>query len=483
MLPLLLAMLGGCYNDKGNYEYKAVPKVTVTGIKSSYTFSVSSTQVIRPQISYEGAEITNPAYTWRVGRQVIGEEKDLEFEVFGLPVRAGQFSEFVITDMDTGVEYSTLFTVDVESEFQSGWVILADDGDRSALHYMRDDGEFYPDIYRESNNGQELSPKPFALAEHFLPWSYDLGQIFVACQGGPEYSVELDGNTFQRVVATREEFVGDMPAGFSPMNMCCVSNYDYLVSDGKLYVRHVQESYDALYQDGLFPNFPVPGDYRLSGWFTRGSLMFSNDAIMFDEVSQSYVLVRDGEISRFDYVNDPNQKFVPYEMGKRVLDGGPTSTATPVDHYVTFLRDDSDGTVYVHRFYFTGWSAKAYRSTSEEIFPMPEIIGDDSRFAVCQNRPYVYISSGTVLYIYNYNDNTVRQVKDFGQQIRDIAICRANYERLGMALENSSDPSTSDFMEVNVSIAEEGRVVMSRTGIAGRAVDVIYKLGGQWTTY
>ena len=36
------------------------------------------------------------------------------------------------------------------------------------------------------------------------------------------------------------------------MRMNCVTNYDYLISNGKLYVRNIQASYDALYQDGLF---------------------------------------------------------------------------------------------------------------------------------------------------------------------------------------------------------------------------------------
>ena len=53
----------------------------------------------------------------------------------------------------------------------------------------------------------------------------------MACQKGPEYSVELDGNSLKKMVATKEEFVGGMPADFKPMSMNCVSNYDYLVSN------------------------------------------------------------------------------------------------------------------------------------------------------------------------------------------------------------------------------------------------------------
>ena len=64
-----------------------------------------------------------------------------------------------------------------------------------------------------------------------------------------------------------------------------ILNYDYLVSNGKLYVRYVEASNGAMYQDGLFPNFPYQGDfpYELSQWTTRGNLLFSNEVIGFDK--------------------------------------------------------------------------------------------------------------------------------------------------------------------------------------------------------
>ena len=74
--------------------------------------------------------------------------------------------------------------------------------------------------------------------EHWLPTSEEIGQIFVACQDGPEYSVELDGNTFSKMVATKDEFVGDAPKDFKPMRMNCVTNYDYLISKD-VYKRQV----------------------------------------------------------------------------------------------------------------------------------------------------------------------------------------------------------------------------------------------------
>ena len=68
------------------------------------------------------------------------------------------------------------------------------------------------------------------------------------------------------------------------------------------------------------------------------------------------------------------------------------------------------------------------------MFPKPEIIDEKTKFAFCQNRPYVYIASGNTLYVYNHKDNTVKTLRDdFGRPIRDIAVCPTNYERLGIS--------------------------------------------------
>lgn len=311
----------------------------------------------------------------------------------------------------------------------------------------------------------------------------------MACQNGPEYSVELDGSSLKKMVATKEEFVGGMPADFKPMSMNCIANYDCLVSNGKLYVRHVEASSSAMYQDGLFPNFPYQGDepYELSQWTARGNLLFSNEVLAFDKLSSSYMVFRNGSLSKFsnDYTEEPF--FNPSNMNKTVLDGAAVATESPQDDYLVFLKSNTDNTIYVQKFLFYGWrSPKSFYSRGEVEFPEPGIINENTKFAFCQNRPYVYIASGNTLYVYNHQDNAVRVLRDdFGRPIRDIAVCPTNYERLGIVLENAEDPGMSDFMVLDVSVVAGGKVVdgMEFYGRFGKVVDLKYKIGYQWDTY
>lgn len=481
-ITVIVVLVTGCYEDKGNYDYKEMPKVSVDGLESSYNVYVGDLFVVKPEVAWENGEPENLSYVWRVNNVVISEKKDLDFTVGGIPVKAGLYAEYTIKDEDTGVEHIFPFRVSVFSTFYSGWMLLADKGSTSELSYVRDDGELFPDVYNLIN-GNDLSGGAYALMEHWLPWSSESGQVFVACQGGADYSVEIDGNSFEKIVATKDEFVGEFPVNFKPMSMKCVANYDYLVSNGKLYVRYIEATTSALYQDGLFPNFPYPGDYELTGWGMRGNLVFSNDIIYFDKKSSSYLLARNGELSRFDYTNDSEKAFKPSDMGKTVLDGGAISTATPTDEFLTILKDNNENRAYVQKFKFSGWGAKKYTSQSEVEFPDPSIIGEETKFAVCQNRPYVYIASGNVLYVYNHKDNSLKPLRsDFGRKILDIACCPTNFERLGVVLVNAGDASKSDFMELDVSVVGGGKTVegMEHLGKFGPVVDIVYKVGNQW---
>ena len=488
----LILMIGwlieGCYEDKGHYNYTQISGPVVTGIEKFYTVYDGGNFDIHPTITWTHGELENYTCSWKVDGIEVSNKSELTEEVKSLPVKANMYSEFTITDEDTGVEYITQFRVTVSSVYERGWLLLADQGTTSMLSLVRNDKTVYEDVYRLANDA-DLAGGAVGLYEHWTPWSEEVGQVFVACQNGPEYSVELDGSSLKKMVATKEEFVGGMPADFKPMSMNCIANYDCLVSNGKLYVRHVEASSSAMYQDGLFPNFPYQGDepYELSQWTARGNLLFSNEVLAFDKLSSSYMVFRNGSLSKFsnDYTEEPF--FNPSNMNKTVLDGAAVDTESPQDDYLVFLKSNTDNTIYVQKFLFYGWrSPKSFYSRGEVEFPEPGIINENTKFAFCQNRPYVYIASGNTLYVYNQQDNAVRVLRDdFGRPIRDIAVCPTNYERLGIVLENAEDPGMSDFMVLDVSVVAGGKVVdgMEFYGRFGKVVDLKYKIGYQWDTY
>lgn len=483
MLLLIGIFSAGCYKDKGNYDYSTLPEVTITGLKEGQKFTAYVGEPFRIPITVEvkDGDVSDFSYEWKIEKDVVSTKKDLDVMVN----KSARYAQLDVIHDPTGVRYVTFFEINVSSPFQQGWLILSDLGDKSQLCFLREDNVFVENAYYLQNQ-EYLSAGAYALCEHFLPWSSEIGQVFIACQQGPGYSVEIDGNTLQKMVNTNQEFVDGAPANFLPQSMNCVMNWDYLISNGKLYTREQPNGMDAMYQEGSFLNFPVTGDYELLPWTMMGNLIFNSDVLAFDKKHASYVLLRNGEIKECDASHDETKAFNPSNMGKMLLGGGVCNSAASRDDFVTFVKDMTTGGIYVQRFSFRGYGNRGFYSISEVDFPDSDLIGEDTKFAVCTGRNYAYFTNGKNLYVYNYIENIVEPLRtDFATNIREIAINRVDSERLAIALENAEDASKSDFMVLDVSVVGKGKVVEGTEvkGKCGRVVDMVYKIGDQWRTY
>lgn len=486
MCFLLLAIgWTGCYEDKGNYDYAMMSKPVVKGIPEKCTAYVNSRLHIPVTVEWPNGELKNISYEWRVEGKTISTEKDLDI-VVNLDVKPRQYADFSIINNETGVREMTLFTIDVTTEFSSGWIAISQESDCSEMSFIREgDNKLYKNIY-ETANGEKLPKGVVQVKEHWIPYGDLTGEIFVGIPTGPNYSLDLDGSSLKRVVYNKDEFLGNVPEDFAPVNMDCVTNWDYIFSNGKLFTRYVERTHDAQYHEGKFVPVAVPGNYELSPITLRGNIVSSTDIIAFDLKTKSYQLLRNGSLKNFNYEDDPNKRFNPSNMNKTLISGGATSTNAPVDKFITFLKGD-DQKYYVHCFTFTGWGMKSYSSDSEKVFPDASLVKEDSQWAVCKNRPYVYFSSGKDLYAYNTTGNTVKKLEGcrFDKPIKAIAIHPLNFEQLAVAVENSSDASKCDFMILDVSYVGDGKIIdgSRQEAALGNVSKLYYKIGNQWNVF
>lgn len=486
IIVMAILNLQACYDDKGHYDYTPSTIPTITGIPETCDAYFGSPLSIPVTITYPEAAWENVDYEWRVNLEVISTDKDLNLKSVDLDVKAGQYADYKVINRDTGEYAMVTFKINVSTEFATGWFLLSEEPDCSVLSYIRGDGVVYSDVYEELN-GEKLGKGAVQIKEHWIPWGAETGEVFVGVPSGPNYAVDLDGNSLKRMVYSKDEFLEGQPDDFAPTTLDCVMNWDYMISNGKLYARYVESGLDAQYHEGRFVRVPMPGDYELSPLTLRGNLVFSSDVIAFDLKHKSWKLIRSGELRDFDYKNDPNQKFQPTDMGKTLLAGGPTAVATPTDDFIAFLRGD-DGQIYVQKFRYSGWSNKTYASLDEKVFPAPELIRDDTQWAVCMGRTYAYFTSGNRLYAYNYGEsaNTVKELKGttFTRPIRAIALNPTSKgEELAVAVENEDDPEKSDFMLLDVGVVADGMVIEGslREGAFGKVYYMTYKVGDQWS--
>ena len=468
-----LFLLAACYEDKGNYNYTPISDVVISNIKIIDTAYVGQQYIVQPALSYPHGPIKNIAYEWRISGKVVSQEKDLNIKMTLSPSTV--YADYAVIDKDSGLKSLYTFKIYITSEFLTGWLLLCDMGTYSRLDYMQDNGNFHEDIYYDIN-GEHLSGKPLMIREHFRPWKTDIGQLLVVSQENPG-PVELNGSNFNRVVHTRDEFAGSAPADFMPMSADYVQGCDYVVSNHKLYSRLLLNKTGAEFQEGSYASTPFYGDYSLSSWSARGNWL-AEYVVYFDEKSKSFMEAREGELNFFDYVNDPEKKFNPLNMNSTLLAGAMTANKSPEDNYLVVMRNASNQ-INLYRFAFNN-STKKYKSLAAATFPKPELINDNTHFAICRKRPYMYFNVGTVLYYYNYEVNTEPvELCDLKRPIANMAINPVTSETLGVTIESENNASLCDFLVLDVSIAGNGKVVTEKKSVTRNVVHILYKIGNK----
>ena len=497
-------LLTGCYKDKGNIDYKPLSDAKISGIGYSYTLYLGDKWNVPVEIEYSLDTPEEVAYLWKVNGDTIATTKDLDVTV-SFPLKENMPAEYVVTDLSNGVRTIIPFLVTVKSEFSQGWMILSEQEEHSVLGYFRDgDGRFYADIYNDINQ-EHLSKGATRLVEHFLsPFEPSVtaltGQVFVACSEGPGYSVELDGDSFERVIYTKDEFVDATPADFRPEayesmpSMETGKGFDYLISNGKVYTRAL---YDGMsFQDGKYSNIPNAyngGNYKLAPAILRGNIIWGDYLLGFDNVSGNFVQFADGEVLTLNPAADMAGGFSMVNTGLTWIDGGTVAIFNDVegtfDTYVTFMKD-KDGKVQVMNFqvmpkmltgsfaYMSMMQMPVRDTEGNPVVWGGNIINANTRFAYCDKGNILYIATGNNLYAFDHAAMSLRLLKTYDKPIVEIGMNRLNQMELGIAFDNGN--GTSDFGVADVSYIGGGEIKGGKYyTVEGKVKDILYKVGNQ----
>ena len=172
---MLLALIQGCYEDEGNYDYSPLPSIQINGMNTIYHPRRLLDSLIIPitvETEYASSDLK---YTWfifnsgkvdyisAVEVDTIGREKDLSYLVSEEP---GNYILTVKVE-NTANQYAVYASasVRVESEFSRGFYILKETPDgNSDLDFSSDSLEMARDIF-VSMKGEALKGKPLLLAQ------------------------------------------------------------------------------------------------------------------------------------------------------------------------------------------------------------------------------------------------------------------------------------------------------------------------------
>lgn len=165
-LPAALFM-GGCYEDKGNYEYAEVEEVTITMPEKIEAMAYAENIQFTPTIvsSLTGKEISadDPGYEYECKLWYTHTEDGITQNLYDInpdktqsvdfyaPIPAGNYGMwYIVRNKKTGVETNAKGTVTLISSTSEGWMVLSNNGSEKKIRL---------DMIFTNSKGEELVAK------------------------------------------------------------------------------------------------------------------------------------------------------------------------------------------------------------------------------------------------------------------------------------------------------------------------------------
>lgn len=278
ILFLVMASLvfTGCYDDKGNYDYKKINEITINLSDLEALAAAGERLVFDPEITYSLGDSTglNVTYEWTFGKKVVGTSRKLDWLI---DTMGRDNLALRVTNVDNGLVAMATRTMIISSVYNpnEGFMVLSEKEGKSWLslvvyeykkdengEYVKDennDNVFYckiiEDVYKKEN-GEELGSRPLFLREHIADIDYTQGHLTVFQEGG-QGSVDLDGITMKKDILLVESFSGQAyPEDFHPVDAELMS-WVHLIQnyDGKIYTK-IKETRE-LFQSGYYIHTPL----------------------------------------------------------------------------------------------------------------------------------------------------------------------------------------------------------------------------------
>ena len=175
----MILLVGGCYDDKGNYDYTDIGDITITGIENSYTaIALAKKLEIKPTVTSKNPEDTfeylwtvyNPNYydsylTEAIKVDTIGREKDLSYEV---NLQQGSYTlVYTVKNVNNNYTVYRKIPLTVSTQFNEGFYMLkeTESGDTELDLCLNDDT--HNDNLLAKSLGAPMSGAPTRLGIYF----------------------------------------------------------------------------------------------------------------------------------------------------------------------------------------------------------------------------------------------------------------------------------------------------------------------------
>lgn len=374
-------LLSGCYEDKGNYDYNDMVKITLDlGDVKDITFGdiLKVTPTITLSKDMPDLQMT---YKWILEGEVISTERNLNWAADRYTEELSDNLIFEVTDLDNDIRYRVAASFSIKGKYEvDGYLVLADKGGKKYLHLLyKSSDEGGKDIYVPlvdafglENNGEAIPANSFKVFEHYCKQGSEFkNQIMLVAD---DQTFEIGGSDFEKIDYTLQDmFNGAVPFDLqnSVKDAFFMQRLDF-ISDtkGQLYSR-VKSTFEFFHSE-YFLSTPlvfegevlkdidiVPSSY---GCNTPFCLLYDKNKKRFlaiwDYQSSYYNSYISGKIQAIPdskkewpenvpVANDICKDYVIHriESYKRDVNDSP-----PVTHYSCIVENNVSGEYYVYDF-------------------------------------------------------------------------------------------------------------------------------------
>lgn len=271
---LLLILIGGCYEDKGNYEYSVVNEVKIEGeYESLYRLKMGTRLTIPMTLDLNGFDDSDMEYKWEFAIQnkqnpeyiLVSTSKDLDEEINLAP--ASYDLRFTILNKKTGLSVYKRFSVEVTDAISKYTYLLlckvpgaVDEYDISSAHEFSRVGEPVFDLYSKTNGHTIKDARSlFYYATYSSPY-FDNCMVLKGGNGVEKLS------PFDLTWIADESDLFFEPEGVKNIE-CFLADKDFkqyfVVVDGKL---HFCTTRYVPYKFGVKKDLPDGSDYYISNY-------------------------------------------------------------------------------------------------------------------------------------------------------------------------------------------------------------------------
>lgn len=513
-LFLMAAVMSGCYEDKGNYDYKDINQLTVAFPKVLYGVTFGEELKVEPILNKAiGEDTPGYLYTWYVNGQTKPGWNKRNFSWTADEIIKNGYVTLEITDINTGIMYMTRSSLNVNGIYENtySWMLLSDIGGKSRLSYFScleydDDKEefvktkFYEDVYT-SVNGGELGNGPIAIQEHFrqgVDWQDEvIGNVCIFQESG---AIDLSGESFEKQIDMVQAFDGEKyPDGAIIYPATFMDRVDVLSDQyGRLYSRFKATS--TVYNSEYFLQTPLRYEDE------KEPLEMCRVARGFYRANRTgYAFIYDGKNKRMLYIvnsdysdeiagagkiaalppcgdNDDISKIVPlddmegYELIKMSMFG----YGYPNYGFFLLLREESSDKIFLQILKVTGSAGKP-KIVKVDRYEIKGLSGIPSLAAFPLSEPdYVFFAVDKEIFYYELSntDAPALHYKGFDFEITAMNADSQYGNHMGVGL------ASGDFFILKIDNAkntpENKRIIYTSDKKVGRIVDIQYKQMDHW---